>query len=72
MVGPLLTLQKGLDRGNEIVRDGAADAAIGELDDIVCWAGLDAAGAQDFAIDANIAEFIDDERQTRPPRVSKK
>ena len=56
--------QQGLDGRHEIVGDRAADTAIGELDDIVFRARGDAAASQNLAIDADIAEFVDDQGQT--------
>ena len=69
MVEPVGALQQGLDRGQEIVGDRAADAAIGEFDDVLLAAGLDAAGFQDFAVDADVAEFVDDQREAPAARV---
>ena len=63
MIGALGQAQQGLDGGGEIVRHGAADAAIGEFDDVFLRAGFHAAGAQNVAIHAHIAKFIDDERE---------
>src|SRR6476620_8099727 len=45
-------LEQLLHRRHEIIRDGAADAAIGELDDILLAAHLIAAAFEDLAIDA--------------------
>ena len=59
--GGLARVQQLLERRDEIVGDGAADAAIGELDDVVLAAGLDAAGFEDLAVDADVAELVDDE-----------
>ena len=55
--------QQGLDGGREIIGHGAADAAIGEFDDVFFRTSLHAAGAQNVAIHAHIAKFIDDERE---------
>ena len=54
-----------VERRHEIVGHGAADAAIGELDDVLLRAGLDAAALEDLAVDADVAELVDDDRQ--PP-----
>ena len=51
----------------EIIRDGTADAAIGELDDILLAAILDTAAEQNFAVDAELAEFVDQEGE--PPAI---
>ena len=65
VVDPGRARQDQVERRHEIVGDGAADAAIGELDDILLRAGLDAAALQDVAVDADVAELVDDDRQ--PP-----
>ena len=49
--------------GMKVVGDGAADAAIGKLDDILGRAVLIGAGFQDVAVNADRAEFIDQDRQ---------
>ena len=64
-----LARQQALDGGQEIIGHRAAQAAIGEFDDIVFGAGVDAAVLQDFAVHADIAEFIDDKRQPPAARV---
>src|SRR5262249_19881268 len=48
------------------VRNRAAKAAIGQLDDIFLEAACNPAGLQDRAIDAKIAELVDDEREPPP------
>src|SRR5262249_10845277 len=52
-----------LDGRQEIVGHGAADAAIGQLDDILVAAGRDAAAGDDLAINAEIAELVDHDRE---------
>ena len=63
MLGRLGEPEQALQRGNEIVGDGAADAAVGQLDDAVLAAGLDAAALEDLAVDADVAELVDDDGQ---------
>ena len=58
-----------LDRGDEIIGDGAADAAVGQFDDVFLGAVRQGAGAQNLAIHADIAEFVDDHRQPLALRV---
>ncbi len=53
-----------VERRHEIVGDGAADAAIRQFDDVFLRAGIDAAALQDFAVDADVAEFVDDDGET--------
>src|SRR5262249_8282743 len=43
--------------------DGAADAAVGQLDHVVLGAALDAAAFDDGPVDAQVAELVDDQRQ---------
>ena len=69
MVGPSRQAQQPLDGGREIVGHRAADAAIGEFDDILFGTGFIAAGAQNVAIHAHVAEFVDDQREAPPPGV---
>ena len=47
----------------EVVGDGAADAAVGQFDDVVVRAAFDAAAAQDLPVDADVAELVDDHRR---------
>ncbi len=61
MVRQRIKREKSFDRGQEIVGDGAADAAIGEFDDSFLAAGKIATAIQHFRIDADIAKFVDDE-----------
>ena len=50
----------------EIVGDGAAQAAIGELDDVLLGAGGVAAAEQHLAVDAELAELVDDDGEPPP------
>src|ERR1700740_3297069 len=52
--------QNGIERRNELVGDRAAQTAVGKLDDIVLRAGGIAATFENFTIDADIAELVDD------------
>ena len=61
--GGLGARQQRLDGRHEVVGDGAADAAIGEFDDVLLGAALDAAVLKDVAVDPDIAELVDDERR---------
>ena len=60
--------EQRFDGGNEIIRHRAAQAAVGKLDDIVFRAALDAAGFQYLAVNADIAELVDDKRQPAAAR----
>src|SRR5260370_24180335 len=55
--------------GNEIVRHRAADATVGQLHDPVFGAALDAAALQNLAVDADVAEFVDDHRKAAPTGI---
>ena len=58
-----------VERGHELVGDGAAETAIGELDDILLGAGGVAAAFENLAIDADIAELVDDDGEPPPVGV---
>ena len=64
MVGLRFLRQKLLDARQEIIGHGAADTAIRELDDIIGAAAVSATFLQHVTIHADIAKFIDDQRQT--------
>ena len=53
--------QNRVKRGHELVSDRAAQAAIGKFDDVVFGAGGVAATFENLAVDADIAEFIDND-----------
>ena len=57
--------ENSVERRHELVGDGAAEAAIRQFDDVLLRARLVAAALEDFAVDADIAEFVDDHR--KPP-----
>ena len=73
--GPLidrwLAGENEIERGHELVRHRAAQAAVGELDDVLLRAGGVAAAFEDLAVDADVAELIDDHRQAAPAGVGK-
>ena len=66
VLGRIGEAEQALERGDEVVGDGAADAAVGEFDDAILGAGLDAAALEDFAVDADVAELVDDDGQAAP------
>src|SRR3569623_164597 len=68
MLRRLRPVEQGRDGRQEIVGDGAADAAVRQLDDVLFRAILDAAALDDLAIDAELAELVDDERDPPPAR----
>ena len=62
VVGPVGAGQQRLHGGDELVGDGAADAAVAQLDHVLLAAGLVAAAGEDVLVDAEFAELVDDER----------
>ena len=56
-------------RRDEVIGHGAADAAVGKLDDVVGGAGFNAAAFEDITVNAKIAEFVDDQRDAFTLRV---
>ena len=63
VVDPRRPRQDLVQRRHEIVGHRAADAAIRQFDDVLLRTGFDAAAPQDLTVDADIAEFVDDQRQ---------
>ena len=61
-----LAREDQIERGHELVGHRAAQAAIGELDDVLLRAGGIAAAFEDLAVDADIAELVDDHREPSP------
>ena len=59
-------LQQGLHGGQEFLGHGAADAPVGQLDDVLLAASLDAAAGQNLPVDAQVPELVDNERQPPP------
>ena len=61
--------QNGIERRHEFVGHRAAEATVGELDDVLLRAGGIAAAFEDLAVDADIAELVDDDGKTAALRV---
>ena len=59
----------GIERRHELVGDGAAQAAIGEFDDVFFGTGVIAAAFENLAVDADVAKFVDDHREPPALRV---
>ncbi len=66
VVGRFGPVEQRGDRRQEVVGDGAADATVGQLDDIVGLAAGNGAALDDAAIDAQVAELVDDQRDPAP------
>ena len=71
MIRQRISGQEGLHGRHEIVGNGAADAAIGKLHDIAFLTGLVAAAEQQLAVDTDIAELVDDQRDAASCRLTK-
>src|SRR6056297_2128918 len=69
MIGGILTVQQLFQRRYEIFGHGAADAAVGQFHHVILGAAFDAAALEDAAIDAKIAEFVDNKRDALAIRV---
>ena len=67
MLRPVLAIKQAFQSRDEIIRHGATDAAVGKLDNVVFLAAFDAAALQDLAINADVAELIDD--NGKPPSI---
>ncbi len=63
VLGRVGAVDQRLHGRHEILGDRAAQAAVGQLDDILFRACVDAATAQQFTIDADAAELVDDKRE---------
>ncbi len=61
--------ENGVERRHEFVGDRAAQAAVGEFDDVLLRAGGVAAAFEDFAVDADVAELVDDDGEAAALRV---
>ena len=61
--------EDGVQRRHEFVGHGAAQAAVGKLDDVLLGARGVAAAFEDLAVDADVAELVDDHRQAAPAGV---
>ncbi len=66
MLGRPVAVEEFLHRRHEVIRDRAADTAIGELDDVLLATDIVAAAFEDFAVDADIAELVDDKGDPPP------
>ena len=69
VIDPRLQRQDPVQRRHEVVRHRAADAAVGQLDDVLLRAALDPAALQDLPVDPDVAELVDDDREPPPAGV---
>ena len=71
MFGWVVAGDQRLHRRDELVGDGAAQAAVGQLDNIALATAFDAALAQSVPVNADGAEFVDDNGDPAPASVFK-
>ena len=64
VVGFVVPFQQFFHGRNKIIGNGAANATVRQLHDVVFGAGFFAAAFEDVTVNAQIAEFIDDESNT--------
>ncbi len=62
--------QDRIESRHKLVRHGAAQAAIGELDNVLLRTSSVAAAFEDFAVDTDVAELVDDHGQPPALRVA--
>src|SRR3546814_8627760 len=70
VIGPVRAREDRPNRWQEVVRHGAADAAVGQFHHVLLVAALDAAALHDLRVDAEIAELVDDERDPPPAGIA--
>src|SRR5262249_44530839 len=56
-------------RRHEVVRNRATEATVGQFDNVLLRTRLIAATLENFAIDADVAEFVHDHGQSPPVRM---
>ena len=61
MVRLRFSLKQFLHRGQEVVSHGAADTAIGKLNDIIFATARDVARGKHITVNANITKFVHDQ-----------
>jgi hypothetical protein len=71
MLGAVLQREKCLDSRHKIIRYRATNAPIRKFDYILLGTRLNTAGAENFAINADITEFVDDQGEATPFRILK-
>ena len=64
-----MRVEDRVERRHELVRHRAAQAAVGELDDVLLRAGGIAAAFEDLAVDADVAELVDDDGEPAALRI---
>ena len=69
VLGRVRPVEERVQGRHEIVGDGAADAAVRQLDDVLLRAARDAAAFDEGAVEAEIAELVDEHREPAPAGV---
>ena len=69
VIDPRLQRQDPVQRRHEVVRHRAADAPVGQLDDVLVRAPLHPAAPQDLPVDPDVAELVHDHREPPPPGI---
>ena len=69
MVGRIGPVEQRGDGRQEIIGDGAADAAVGEFDDVILFAARYGATLDDASVDTEVAKLVDNERNTLAPGI---
>ncbi len=68
MLGRRRAVEQPAEGRQEVVGDGAAQAAIRQFDDVAGTAGGVAAAEQQLAVDPQLAEFVDQDGEPPPLR----
>src|SRR5690606_38862046 len=69
VIGPYRARYQRLDRRNEVIGHGAADAAVRQFDDVLLGAHLVGTGFQDLAVHADRAELVHQHGESPALRV---
>ena len=69
MLGRLGAFQQALYGRQKIVRHGATDTTVGQLQDIALSAAFDPAAFKDFAVDTQVAELVNYQGDTPAARM---
>ena len=72
MLGRVRPVEQRVQGRDEIVGDGAADAAVRQFDDVLLRAACDAAALDEGAVEAEIAELVDENGEAAPAGILEK
>ena len=62
MLGRIVPVEQGFHSRDKVVGNRAAQAAVGQLHDVIVAAAFDPAAAQDLTVHAHVAKLVDDQR----------